>query len=114
ARARAELLAMLAHQLRSPLAPIVTAVEVMRGRGPDDPVLRRQREIIDRQARHLARLVDDLLDVSRITEGKIALQKEPVDLASVVEQAAQISHALIEERRHELVVTLPREPLRLE
>src|SRR5262249_58508307 len=69
---------------------------------------------IERQARHLARLVDDLLDVSRITEGKVALQRERVDLAAVLEQAAQISQALIEERRQELVVSLPPEPLTLE
>src|SRR5262249_61548975 len=88
-RARAEFLAMLAHELRNPLAPIVTAVEVIRSRSPEDPLLRRQRDVIERQARHLARLVDDLLDVSRITEGKVPLQKERVDLAAVLEQAAQ-------------------------
>jgi PAS domain S-box-containing protein len=113
-RHRNEFLAMLAHELRNPLAPMVAAVEVLRLRTPDDPALERQRQVIERQARHLARLVDDLLDVSRVTQGKIALQKELVELTSLVEQAIQICRALVDERGHELTVTLPPEPLWLE
>jgi PAS domain S-box-containing protein len=113
-RRRNEFLALLAHELRNPLAPIVIAAEVLRQADPSDPAFRRQREILVRQTRHLARLVDDLLDVSRVTQGKITLQKEPVDLAAVVEQAVQISNSLIHERGHDLSVTLPPGVVRLE
>src|SRR5262249_38733413 len=75
-RRKDEFLAMLAHELRNPLAPIRNAVEVMKLMGPPEPRLQRVREMIDRQVAHMARLVDDLLDVSRITRGKILLRKE--------------------------------------
>src|SRR5436190_24052494 len=86
----------------------------MRLRDVDDPGLRWARDIIDRQVQQMTRLVDDLLDVSRITRGKITLQKEPVDLAAVVARAVETSRPLIDARRHELTVRLPRESLRVE
>jgi len=113
-RRKDEFLAVLAHELRNPLAPVRNAVEVMRLRDVDDPGLGRARDIIDRQVQQMTRLVDDLLDVSRITRGKVELQKESVDLAAVVARAVEISRPLIDARRHELAVTLPPEPVRLE
>jgi signal transduction histidine kinase len=113
-RRKDEFLAMLAHELRNPLAPIQNAAQVQRLCGANPDVLQRQREIIERQVRHLARLVDDLLDVSRITRGIIELRKEPVELRWAVEQAGEAARPLIEEYRHELRVSLPPEPLPLE
>ena len=83
-RQKNEFLSMLAHELRNPLAPIRNAAEVLRLAGPEQPQIRWAREVIDRQLTHLVRLVDDLLDVSRITRGKITLKPEPTDLAVVV------------------------------
>jgi PAS domain S-box-containing protein len=114
ARQKDDFLAVLAHELRNPLAPVRNAVEVMRLRDVDDPGLRWARDIIDRQVQQMTRLVDDLLDVSRITRGKVTLQKEPVDLAAVVARAVEVSRPLIDARRHDLTVTLPPEPVRLE
>jgi PAS domain S-box-containing protein len=112
-RRKDDFLAMLAHELRNPLAPIRNAAQVFRLLGPADPNLQRAREMIERQVQQLTRLVDDLLDVSRITRGKIALHKEPVDLATVIARAIETSRPVIDARRHELTVTLPRAPLRL-
>ncbi|HTE20622.1 MAG TPA: DUF4118 domain-containing protein, partial [Armatimonadota bacterium] len=106
-----EFLAMLAHELRNPLAPILNAVEIMRAR-PNRERGERVREVIDRQVRHMARLLDDLLDVSRITRGKIELRKEPAALDEIVAQAVEMSRPLIESRRHELLISLPPEPVR--
>ncbi|TFZ08908.1 ATP-binding protein [Ramlibacter humi] len=86
-RQKDEFLATLAHELRNPLAPIRTAVELIRLRAPDDPVVERARGAIERQTMHLSHLVDDLLDVSRITLGRIQLRQEPVDLAEVASSA---------------------------
>jgi PAS domain S-box-containing protein len=113
-RRKDEFLAMLAHELRNPLAPIRNAVHIMKLVGPVEPNLQRSREMIERQSLHLARLVDDLLDVSRITRGKIALHREPVELASVIARAVETSRPLIDARRHELTVTLPPESVRVE
>src|SRR5690606_26765071 len=104
-RAKDEFLAMLGHELRNPLAPIITALEVLRLRGNES--LAREREILERQARHLMRLVDDLLDVSRITRGQVALKRERVELAVIVNRAIEMASPLLEERRHELVVDVP-------
>jgi len=112
-RRKDEFLAMLAHELRNPLAAVVSAAAVLRSLDSDDARLRRQGEVIARQSRHMARLLDDLLDVSRITQGRIELRTQPVDLAAVVEQVVAGSRPLIEERGHEFVVTLPPAPLRL-
>jgi signal transduction histidine kinase/CheY-like chemotaxis protein len=110
-RRKNEFLAMLAHELRNPLTPIRNAVQVIRLAGPDQPDLNWARDVIDRQVSHLVRLVDDLLDVSRITRGKIRLQMEPVDVASIVERAVETSQPLIDSRRHELIVTVPSKPI---
>lgn len=109
-RRKDEFLAMLAHELRNPLAPIRNAVQVLRMAGPGDGALQHARDLIDRQVSHLVRLVDDLLDVSRITRGKINLRSEPVDLAAVVASAVESSRPLIDARRHDLALTLPDRP----
>jgi signal transduction histidine kinase len=113
-RQRSQFLAMLAHELRNPLAPIIVAAELLRQRSAGDPVLERQQEIIARQAHHLARMVDDLLDVSRVTQGKISLRRERVEISEAVEQALQICRPLIEEREHELSLSLPVQSITLE
>jgi PAS domain S-box-containing protein len=113
-RQRNEFLAMLGHELRNPLAPLAAAAEVLRVRSTEDESLLRQCHVIERQTRHLARIVDDLLDVSRITQGKVHLQTETIDLATVVEQSIQICSALINERGHEFTTSLPAEPVPLQ
>jgi signal transduction histidine kinase/DNA-binding response OmpR family regulator len=115
-RQKNEFLSMLAHELRNPLAPIRNAVEVLRLRGGSNgngslAELEWSRDVIGRQVRHLARLVDDLLDVSRITKGKIRLQLEPVPLQAVVTQAVEASRPEIDARGHHLDVSVPDEPL---
>src|SRR5207302_8736912 len=109
-----EFLSMLAHELRNPLAPIRNAVQILRLRSPHDPQLEEVRPLIDRQVQQLIRLVDDLLDISRITRGKIRLQTEPVDLANVVARAVETCRPLIDQRRHRLSVAAPPQPLRVE
>jgi PAS domain S-box-containing protein len=109
-----EFLAMLAHELRNPLAPIRNAVQILRLLGPAEPRLQWARDVIDRQVEHLTRLVDDLLDVSRITQGKITLHRELVELATIVERALETSRPLLEARKQQLTVTLPPAPIRLE
>ncbi len=110
-RQKNEFLSMLAHELRNPLAPIRNAVEVMRLKGPADATAKWVREVIDRQVRHMTRLVDDLLDVSRITQGKIRVRPEPVDVAAVVAQAVEATGSVIDAHGHRLAVALPPEPL---
>lgn len=104
-----DFLATLAHELRNPLAPIRSAVEILRTVGELPAPAGRSRDIIDRQVRHLTRLVDDLLDVSRISRGKIQLHLAAHDLRTVVEQALETSRPLIEARGHRLNVTQPTE-----
>src|SRR5262249_52047952 len=113
-RRKNEFLSMLAHELRNPLAPIRNAVHLLQAQGPPDVQMRKLLGMIDRQVQHLVRLVDDLLDLSRITRGKIRLQTEPVDAASVVGRAVETCRPLIESRRHQLQVSLPNDPLRVE
>jgi signal transduction histidine kinase/CheY-like chemotaxis protein len=113
-RRKDQFLAMLAHELRNPLAPIITAAEVLRLRGPDDPVLNRQRETIERNALHLSRMVEDLLEVSRITQDKIELRKGRVELGGVVEQAVGSVQTAMDARRQELTVSVPLYPVYLE
>jgi PAS domain S-box-containing protein len=96
-RAKDDFLAMLGHELRNPLAPIVTALEVMRRR--PGAAADRERSVIDRQVRHLIRLVDDLLDVSRMIRGIVELHEEPVEVADVVARALELAAPLIEERK---------------
>ncbi|MDI1476235.1 ATP-binding protein [Polyangium sp. y55x31] len=108
-RAKDEFLAILGHELRNPLSPILTALELMRLR--HGSVLERERAVIERQVQHLVRLVDDLLDVSRIARGKIELRRRPIQLAQVVAKAIEQSSPLIEQRGHTLSVAVPAEGL---
>jgi signal transduction histidine kinase/CheY-like chemotaxis protein len=110
-RHKDEFLAMLAHELRNPLAPIVSAMHVLRLHPENARLVQHAREVVDRQVAHQARLLDDLLDVSRITRGKIELRKATVDLAVVVADAVETTRPLIDERRHTLTVQLPERPL---
>jgi signal transduction histidine kinase len=97
-RTKDDFLAMLGHELRNPLAPISIALEIMRMR--DDNVMARERAIIERQTQHMIRLVDDLLDVSRIASGKITLKVEPVEISTIAARALELCSPLMEERRH--------------
>ena len=108
-RAKDEFLAMLGHELRNPLAPILTALQLLRLRSNDKTL--KEFEIIERQVRHMVRLVDDLLDVSRITRGHVKLTKAPVAVAEVAAKAIEMVGPLLERARHELVVSVPRRGL---
>jgi PAS domain S-box-containing protein len=107
-------LSQLAHELRGPLAPLSNALEVFQRLGVGGETVEKVRGMMGRQIEQLTRLVDDLLDLSRIGQGKIQLRKEVVDVAAVVNRAVEIAKPLIESRHHELTLTLPGEPLRLE
>jgi PAS domain S-box-containing protein len=109
-----EFLALLAHELRNPLGPIRHAVKILRARPPSPDELSWATNIIDRQTEHMTRLVDDLLDVARITSGTIELRIERIDIAEILKAAVEASGALIERGRHQLMVTLPVEPLHVE
>src|ERR1700722_6261281 len=113
-RNKDEFLAILAHELRNPLAPIRNAVEIMRRRPITDPQLIWARDLVERQLGHLARLVDDLLDVSRITRGAITLAREPVLLATVLTRAIETVQPLIVGQTHELLVDMPDQALEVE
>ena len=106
-----DFLAMLAHELRNPLAPISTAAQVLRLRQGDPAYAQRAGEIIERQVRHMTELVDDLLDVSRVTRGLVQMEREPVELRAVVDAAVEQVRPLIEARHHELAVDLPPGPV---
>jgi CheY-like chemotaxis protein/nitrogen-specific signal transduction histidine kinase len=107
-RAKDEFLAMLGHELRNPLSPILTAVHLMRAR---DHGCERERAIIERQVEHMMRLVDDLLDVSRIAGGKVAIKKEPIEIAAIVSRAIELASPLLEQKAHVLEVVVPQEGL---
>jgi signal transduction histidine kinase/ActR/RegA family two-component response regulator len=113
-RRKNEFLAMLAHELRNPLAPIRNAVEILRVQAAADAQVQWARGVIDRQAQQLTRIVDDLLDISRVARGKIDLQKETVNLVVVMERAVETVRPLIDGRMHELTVALPDNPLWLD
>ena len=104
-RAKDEFLAMLGHELRNPLAPIQTALELMELRAPD--AFKRERTVIERQLRHVVRLVDDLLDVSRITRGKIELHRQEVDIADTIARSIEMASPLLEEKGHALETSAP-------
>jgi PAS domain S-box-containing protein len=104
---KTEFLAMLGHELRNPLAPIRNAVTFLQLQGPKDAALEEARDVIVRQVDHLSRLVDDLLDVSRVSCGKVQVHKQPIDLRDAVRQAVETSRPLIDARRHTLQVDLP-------
>ncbi len=110
-RHKDEFLAVLAHELRNPLGPIRNAVQVMRLMEPMGPGLQQAREIIDRQVTHMARLIDDLLDVSRISRGKILLRKERLDLAARVRTSVEDYRKLLEASGLKLVLQVPERPL---
>ena len=114
ARRKDEFLAMLSHELRNPLAPLRNAIQILRLQDSKEPDLLAVREMIERQVMHLVRLVDDLLDVSRVSRGKIQLRKESLELAVAVRQAEEMTRAMLNVRRHELSVTLPEEPVLVE
>ncbi|MGE0548247.1 MAG: ATP-binding protein [Kofleriaceae bacterium] len=104
-RAKDEFLAMLGHELRNPLSPIVTALELMRLRGASEAT--NEHNVIERQVTHLVRLVDDLLDISRITRGKVTLELRPVAMRKVISKALEIASPLFEQRRHRVSLDWP-------
>ena len=105
-RRKDEFLAMLAHELRNPLAPISTAAEMLKFVAHRDPMITKSSEVISRQVKHMTALVDDLLDVSRVTRGLVELDKEIIDIKSVVSSAVEQARPLIETRRHMLTVRM--------
>jgi len=111
---RNEFLALLAHQLRNPLGPIRHAVTILRARTPSPEELRWATGIIDRQTEHMTRLVDDLLDVARITRGTIELRRERVDVAGLMKGAVEATSAIMKRFYHHLTVSLPTQPLFVE
>jgi len=110
-RRKDEFLAQLAHELRNPLAPMRNATSILKYKVAHDPELVWCHDVIERQARQLTRLVDDLLDVSRITRGKITLRPETVDLNTIVSEAVETSQPIIDSRRHQLNISLPESPV---
>ena len=110
-RRKDEFLAMLAHELRNPLAPLRNALEILKRCGADAPIAKEAREMMERQLRHLVRLVDDLLDVSRITTGKLALRAEVTEIRDVVQSGVDTAQPLIDARGHTLTISLPAEPV---
>jgi PAS domain S-box-containing protein len=112
-RRKDEFLAILGHELRNPLAAVRTATHLLRAKG-SGPGAERIAEVIDRQVRQMTRLVDDLLDVSRITRGELELRPERVELGAVVRAGVEASRAALEQGGQELTVTLPLEPVLLE
>lgn len=113
-RRKDEFLAMLAHELRNPLAPIRNAVEILRRDSLPRQIVDRTREMIESQVHHLVRLVDDLLDVSRVTAGKIQLRKESVALQTVIDNAVDNARPLLEARKHRVSVSMPPDPIHIE
>jgi two-component system, sensor histidine kinase len=112
-RRKDEFIAMLAHELRNPLAPIVIGIELMESYGLNDALLKRTHETMKRQVEQLTRLVDDLLDVSRITSGKIELRKESVILATIIEQAVDVARPALEAHGHRLTIEMTDEQIQL-
>jgi signal transduction histidine kinase len=110
-RRKDQFLATLAHELRTPLSPISIGIDLVQKIAPEEPEIQRVLTLMRRQSNHLVRLVDDLLEASRISRGKVHLQRAPFLLADAVDHAAQMCAPLLAERRHELRVALPEEPL---
>ena len=106
-RSKEDFMALLSHELRSPLSPIINAVSILRQMKTNDPLIEQAGNIIDRQVGVMVRLVDDLLDVSRITKGKLRLTKEQVDLRVVVNCAAETARPFMDARKHDFSVSLP-------
>jgi PAS domain S-box-containing protein len=112
-RRKDEFLAILAHELRNPLAPLRSALDLLHSARDDPTVMEQVRSVMERQVSHMGRLIDDLLDISRITSGKLDLRKERVELAVVVPNAVEVARPLIEAQAHELTVVLPAEAIHL-
>ncbi|MGE3779774.1 MAG: ATP-binding protein [Pirellulaceae bacterium] len=110
-RRRGEFLAMLAHELRNPLAPIRNALQIMRLTGMDRQAVQTASEMMERQVAQMVRLVDDLLDVNRISRGKIELQRERIELGSCIRHAVEAVRSQYKDMSHELIVTLPPQPI---
>ena len=106
-----EFLATLAHELRNPLAPIRNSLHILRTVNASDPAVGRVQDMMERQVAHMVRLVDDLLELSRISRGQIELKKERIGLSTIVEHAVEASMPFIENHAHQLTVALPNEPL---
>jgi signal transduction histidine kinase len=113
-RRKDEFLATLAHELRNPLAPLRSSLTILRMSGQSGPAAERIHEMMERQINHMVRLVDDLLEVSRITRGKIELRKERIELAAALRSAVETSRPLVEAACHQLAISVPPEPLLLE
>ncbi|MES2937186.1 MAG: PAS domain-containing protein [Pseudomonadota bacterium] len=113
-RRKNEFLAMLAHELRNPLAPIRTGLEILKRCGELPPPAARARGVMERQLTHMVRLIDDLLDVARVSRGRLELRIAPVTLQSVVDHALETSRAVVEAAGHALAVELPAEPVWLQ
>src|SRR3954452_9084098 len=105
---------MLAHELRNPLAPIRNASEIFRRAATANGTLRRAAEIVDRQVTQLARLIDDLLDVSRITQGKVQMRRQRVGLHALLAQAVETAAPWVDAKRQRLRVTFPHRPIALD
>jgi signal transduction histidine kinase/DNA-binding response OmpR family regulator len=112
-RRKNEFLSMLAHELRNPLAPLLNGIHILRLYGPKQLEVQKVEDMMDRQVQHLVRLVDDLLDISRITRNKIQLRLEAVEVTTIVDRAIEVSRSLLDSRGHELGVTLPTEAVRV-
>jgi len=110
-RRKDEFLAMLSHELRNPLAPISNAVHLLRLRKNEDPIQQKARTIIERQLAQLTRLVDDLMEVSRITTGRVQLRLDRVVVSGIVERAVETARPLTDQHRHELTVSVPPQPI---
>jgi len=113
-RRKSEFLAVLAHELRNPMAPIRTGLEIMRLRADSPETIERVREMLERQTRQMTHLIDDLLDVARVTSGKIEIRKQLVDLNKVAANAVETSTPMIQGARHQLTVSMWNEPLLLD
>jgi PAS domain S-box-containing protein len=113
-RQKNEFLAMLAHELRNPLAPICNALHLMKMPGAESPLIEEARDMMERQTHQLVRLVDDMLDVSRIIRGNIELRKELLDLAAAVTRAVETAHPVIDAHGHQLNISLPDHPVFVE
>ena len=109
-----EFLTTLAHELRNPLAPMSNMLEVLKRAGNDGEILQRAHETLERQLNQMIRLVDDLLDLNRITHDRLELRRSEVELSSVIQQAVEVAHPLIDAAQQELIVDLPKEPVYLD
>jgi PAS domain S-box-containing protein len=112
-RRKDEFIATLAHELRNPLAPMLSAIQLLQHDGEVDLTRQRAKDIIERQVLQMARLIDDLLDISRITLGKLALRREPIDVGSIVDEALELARPHIIAAEHQFDLNLPARPIRL-